>query len=151
MAKKKGNEELLYLATSTPTIATDKDDAAYSLLTNVKSTSLSIESDEVDGADKDTGSFGDPYPGLKNITLEVTFNRDFAGATAQDAVEAAGLATTAAGATLWGILTTAVTADTGRHFSGRVLNFSISSDAESIGEASMTMRLIGAYTTFTEA
>jgi len=151
MAKKKGNEELLYIASTAPSVAADAADAAYNLFSNATSTSLTIESDEIDGSDKDTGAFGDPYPGIKNITLEVGFNRDFTGPTAQAAVETAALATTVAGATLWGLLTTDVAADEGRHFSGRVTGFSLNSDHSGIGTGSLTLKLSGAYTVFTEA
>ena len=151
MGKKKGNEEKFYAASSAPTVPADTADAAYNLFSNATTTSLSIESDEIDGSDKDTGAFGDPFPGTKSITLEIGFNRDFTGPTAQAAIEAAALATTAAGSTIWGLLTTGVAGDEGRHFSGRILGFSLNSDHTGIGTGSLTLRLSGAYTVFTEA
>lgn len=151
MAKKLGNEELFYIATTLPTVLTDKDDAAYSLLSNLKTFRLGVESDQIDGSDKDSGSFGDPFPGLKNVPLEFSYNRQFNGNTAQTAVETAALATTAAGAELWWIKTTGVVGDKGRHGKLRILGHNLTSDNQQIGEITVTAQNIGAYTPFTEA
>lgn len=151
MAKKNGNEELLYVSTTLPTIPADFADAAYNLVTNLLTWSVGIESSEIDGSDKDTGAFGDPFVGTKAIKIDATFNRDFVSATGQAAIETAALATTAATQTLWWIKTTTVSGDTGRHGSARVLSFSLGSDNGAIGTGSLSMGNIGAYTTFVEA
>lgn len=151
MAKKLGNEELLYIATTLPTVLADKDDAAYNLLSNLKTFRLGVESDQIDGGDKDSGSFGDPYPGRKNVPIEFSYNRQFNAPTAQAAIETAALATTAAGAELWWIKTTGVAGDRGRHGKMRVLGHNLTSDDQQLGEITITAQNIGAYTTFTEA
>lgn len=151
MARKLGTEELFYVATSAPTTANDKDDAAYSLFGLLKTWDMSIDGEAIIAQDKDAGAFGYALAGNKTATISGTFNREMTGDTGQDRVEDAALATSLSGQTIYFVKTTATSGDDGRHGSGVINNFSISSSDGEVAEGSFTMTLSSTYTRFTES
>ena len=151
MARKLGTEELLYIATSAPTTEADHGDAAYSKIGYLISADLSVEGDAIIARDKDAGAFGYPLAGNKSATMNITFNREMVGDTAQDAIETAALSNTLTDQTVWFNLTTTTASDKGRWGTGVVTSFAITSSNDEVAEGSATIALSNTYTVHTEA
>jgi len=148
MAQKLGQEEKFYVK-APPAPADPKVVGNYTLLAAVTTNNISGSSQEVDGASKDTAGFASIIIGRKDISINIGYNQDLAGNAAQNLVEDAYLATTAAGQQLYWLLTTNVTADRGRHGLGVVSSYEYNSDDATLITVTATIRNQGAYTTFT--